>query len=80
MDTVLNVSLIGENNYIHIFLSCSVIYIHEKGYLVDFTSTHAILTPVLSIFGRFFIQDKFSPVTPCDDIDIKRCEVFLRIF
>ena len=35
---------------------------------------------LFSIFGRFFIRYPFSSVALCDDIDIKRCEILLRIF
>ena len=30
--------------------------------------------------NRFFIRNHISPVAPCDDIDIKNCEILLRIF
>ena len=32
------------------------------------------------MFGRFFIRNLFSSVALCDDIDIIRCRIFLRIF
>ena len=44
-----------------------------------FSLYRAILTHVISIFGRFFILNHFSPVTPCDGMGIKRCGIFLRI-
>ena len=42
-------------------------------------SAHAILTPVIFIFGQIFLRNHFSTVALCD-IDIRRCEIFLRVF
>ena len=54
MDTVSNVSLIGENSYIHIFLSCSVIYIHEKRLLSWFHVDSRNLNPRFIHFWSVF--------------------------
>ena len=42
-------------------LTCYAGHIHawNKGYLFDFTTTHAISTPVKSIFGLFVLQSVF---------------------
>ena len=39
-------------------------YIRNWGYLFDFTSTHAILTPVISIFWSVFYSKSFFPCRP----------------
>ena len=36
--------------------------------------------PQFPVFGQFFIQNHICTVTHHDDIGIKRCEIFLRIF
>ena len=43
-----------------------------------FTVTNTRLNS--GIFDKFFIQNQFSAVASCDDIGIKRCGIFLRIF
>ena len=52
----------------------------KSGHQFDVTSTHAILTPVFSVFGQFFIHNHKSSVDHCDGIYIKNCEIFWLIF
>ena len=64
---------------------CSTFYadkfhIQKKGYSFDFMSTHAISTPVKSIFWPVFRLLLFSASSRALKISIKRCEIFLRIF
>ena len=49
---------------------------NHEGYWFDFVSTHAILTPIIFDFWSVFILKPFPSVALCDDIGIKRCEIF----
>ena len=49
-------------------------------YAGRFDITHTIWTPIISIFGTFFIQNHICTNAHHNEIDIKRCEIFLLIF
>ena len=50
------------------------------GYLFDFTSTHAILTPVIFNFRSVFYSELFSAVTGTFKISIKMFQIQQGIF
>ena len=56
----------------------------NKEYLFDFAFTDAFFPPQFLILrvslSHFFIRNHFPSVVLCDEIDIKRCGISLRIF
>ena len=54
--------------------------IYNWGYLLDFASTHAISSAVISEFWPVFHQKPYLPHRLQDYIGIKRYGIFLRIF
>ena len=65
----------------HIFLFTLVILVYKiKGIKFDFTSTHTILTPVISNFRSVFYSYFLPTAAHCHEIWTKRCRIFLCIF
>ena len=52
----------------------------NRGYLFDFTSTHAISTPVIFIFRSVFYSELFSAVSSTLKISIKMFQIQKGIF
>ena len=63
-------------------ISCYALHFDMRnwGYLFDFTSTHAISTPVIFNFRSVFYSELFSAVSGTLKISIKMFQIQRRIF
>ena len=70
----------GQNARKCLKLHSQQVELVKPTYWFDFSSTHAISTPVKSIFWTIFRIYLFSASNGAHKIGIKRCGIFLRIF